>query len=308
MGWVSKAFKKVKSGLKSTGISSLLGFGLGGMPGAILGQMYDNYLRRNDADDEWQRNYEAQKEFAQNSIQWRTEDAKKAGLHPMAALGVSPSSYTPAYSDNGGDMGQANAALSMKLVSEITDIAKTLAGGAALGQASSVAPIPQNPPEVTHKNKTAEINASSPKETRKTFADMVRSGVPVGDILGAFDVKDNGDGTWNIYPPKDSPDAQAYDNAFEGILGNMGVRHNNMALDKRLSYVAAEMNSILGYRRYYVSERLSDGTPIFVDTKDKRYHKSREDAIDAYRRKRQYWFDKEVNPNARFWDDDEKWD
>lgn len=31
----------------------------------------------------------------QNQIQWRMEDAKKAGVHPLAALGMSPSSYTP---------------------------------------------------------------------------------------------------------------------------------------------------------------------------------------------------------------------
>lgn len=36
-----------------------------------------------------------QKELAQNQIQWRVEDAKKAGLHPLAALGISSASYSP---------------------------------------------------------------------------------------------------------------------------------------------------------------------------------------------------------------------
>ena len=40
-------------------------------------------------------NYEAQKEFAQNSIRWRVADAKAAGLHPLAALGAQSSGYTP---------------------------------------------------------------------------------------------------------------------------------------------------------------------------------------------------------------------
>lgn len=40
-------------------------------------------------------NYEAQKEFAQNSIRWRVADAKAAGLHPLAALGAQASGYTP---------------------------------------------------------------------------------------------------------------------------------------------------------------------------------------------------------------------
>lgn len=36
-----------------------------------------------------------QKEFAQMGIRWRVEDAKAAGLHPLAALGSGGSSYTP---------------------------------------------------------------------------------------------------------------------------------------------------------------------------------------------------------------------
>lgn len=56
-----------------------------------------------------------QKEFAQNSIKWRVEDAKRAGVHPMAALGITPSSFSPVsanFSDYSGvasaikDMGQ----------------------------------------------------------------------------------------------------------------------------------------------------------------------------------------------------------
>lgn len=36
-----------------------------------------------------------QREFAQNGIQWKVEDAKKAGIHPLYALGASTSSYAP---------------------------------------------------------------------------------------------------------------------------------------------------------------------------------------------------------------------
>nr|DAJ57221.1 MAG TPA: minor capsid protein [Microviridae sp.] len=36
-----------------------------------------------------------QKELAKNQVQWRVQDAKAAGLHPLAALGVSPMSYSP---------------------------------------------------------------------------------------------------------------------------------------------------------------------------------------------------------------------
>lgn len=43
-----------------------------------------------------------QREFAQNSIQWRVNDAKKAGLHPLYALGANGTSYTPQSLDSFG--------------------------------------------------------------------------------------------------------------------------------------------------------------------------------------------------------------
>lgn len=48
-----------------------------------------------------------QREFAQNSIQWKVEDAKKAGLHPLYALGANTTSFQPSLvGSNFGDMGQ----------------------------------------------------------------------------------------------------------------------------------------------------------------------------------------------------------
>lgn len=36
-----------------------------------------------------------QREFAQHGIRWKVADAKAAGLHPLAALGMQPSSFSP---------------------------------------------------------------------------------------------------------------------------------------------------------------------------------------------------------------------
>lgn len=41
------------------------------------------------------RQYEQQKEFAQSGIQWKVEDAKKAGIHPLYAMGANTISYSP---------------------------------------------------------------------------------------------------------------------------------------------------------------------------------------------------------------------
>lgn len=41
-------------------------------------------------------NMAMQREFAQNGIRWRVEDAQAAGLHPLAALGMNPANASPA--------------------------------------------------------------------------------------------------------------------------------------------------------------------------------------------------------------------
>ncbi|AXL15107.1 DNA pilot protein [Microviridae sp.] len=44
-----------------------------------------------------------QREFAQNSIQWKTADAKAAGVHPLYALGTASTPYSPiTYADSMG--------------------------------------------------------------------------------------------------------------------------------------------------------------------------------------------------------------
>lgn len=57
--------------------------------------LYTNYKNRRQQEKllNWQ--LQNQKEFAQNSIQWRVADARKAGLHPLAALGTIGTTYTP---------------------------------------------------------------------------------------------------------------------------------------------------------------------------------------------------------------------
>lgn len=42
-----------------------------------------------------EREIELQREFAQNGLRWKVEDAKRAGIHPLAALGSSGAQYSP---------------------------------------------------------------------------------------------------------------------------------------------------------------------------------------------------------------------
>lgn len=74
---------------------------------ALVGGVLNNVLNK---DDTWQKNYDAQKEFAQNSIQWRVQDAQKAGVHPLYAVGMGQApGYTPSSSFETNSMGEAVA-------------------------------------------------------------------------------------------------------------------------------------------------------------------------------------------------------
>ena len=74
-----------------------IGAGIGAIGGIASGAMAEFANRAQSEED-----YERQKEFAQNSIQWRVADAKKAGINPLAALGsVGTGSYTPSYTSGG---------------------------------------------------------------------------------------------------------------------------------------------------------------------------------------------------------------
>lgn len=57
--------------------------------------MFNSSDKRKYAEKQRQVEFNRQKEFAQNSIAWRVEDAKRSGLHPLYALSGQGASYTP---------------------------------------------------------------------------------------------------------------------------------------------------------------------------------------------------------------------
>lgn len=84
------------------------GFGFQFDPVSLI----NGFLNRNQQKDLAQKQADLQKEFAQNSIQWRTADAKKAGIHPVAALGSQGISYNPSYVGDGDNFGGSQASIS----------------------------------------------------------------------------------------------------------------------------------------------------------------------------------------------------
>lgn len=73
------------------------------LAGGLINRMFD------DSERQWQQNLDAQREFAQNSIQWRVQDAQKAGIHPLFAIGGQMPGYTPSSSFSTDNMGESIA-------------------------------------------------------------------------------------------------------------------------------------------------------------------------------------------------------
>lgn len=80
-------------------------FIMGWIPAAIAAgaALYGGYVSNKNARSQQSQNTALQREFAQNSIQWKTADAKAAGLHPLYAMGSAATPYSPTtYSDSMG--------------------------------------------------------------------------------------------------------------------------------------------------------------------------------------------------------------
>lgn len=62
-----------------------------GAVGSIAGGLLGNKAAKKQA----QRDYQNQKEFAQNTIQWKAQDAEKAGISKVYAMGAPTASFSP---------------------------------------------------------------------------------------------------------------------------------------------------------------------------------------------------------------------
>lgn len=76
--------------------------------GGLLGKNSADATRQAQVDMANQ-NIALQREFAQNGIQWRVEDAKKAGIHPIYALGSGGASFSPVSAAFSSDTSLPNA-------------------------------------------------------------------------------------------------------------------------------------------------------------------------------------------------------
>lgn len=74
-------------------LGSLISAGIG-----LLGNLFNKSSQENYNNQQMQiaqQNMAMQREFAQSGVQWKVQDAIKAGIHPLAALGAQTSSFSP---------------------------------------------------------------------------------------------------------------------------------------------------------------------------------------------------------------------
>ena len=72
----------------------------------VAGSVIGSYLTSKSNERATDKNVEIQRELAKNGLSWRVEDARKAGINPLAALGASlPSGNPVAVGTDYGDLG-----------------------------------------------------------------------------------------------------------------------------------------------------------------------------------------------------------
>lgn len=94
---------------------------LGEIVGAV-GSLLGGLFGQSSADKQAEANRKMQLDAAQHGVEWRVKDAQAAGIHPLAALGMSPISLSPVsvgdpagtFSQIGQDVGRAAGAAMTK--------------------------------------------------------------------------------------------------------------------------------------------------------------------------------------------------
>lgn len=96
------------------------------MIGALISagsSLLGGLLGKDSAEDAAKRNAALQREFAQNSLQWKAEDARKAGIHPVYAMGAP--TYTPSSVFSGDNSFGAGIASAGQDVGRAIDATRT---------------------------------------------------------------------------------------------------------------------------------------------------------------------------------------
>lgn len=194
-----------------------------------------------------------QREFAQNSIQWRVNDAKKAGIHPVAALGSQGISYNPSYvgGDNFGGS-QASVSVSTGGDKEIDELNKRLltaqvrhAEAEAISAEMANLPNSQNTGGVlfgASQTKGALTNQTGVGHSASPTAMPGQASVNpygVSEVNNAVNFTKNTDGSLSLMPSQDVQDLVS-----ESLLERARWYGSQYSTDPKIR--AGVMDSLLG--------------------------------------------------------------
>lgn len=164
---------------------------VGGATAGFLSQG-ENAHARNQADQEMAANIRMQKEFAKNGIRWRVEDAKAAGLHPLAALGASSMGYSPVTSISEPDHSRS-------------DMVRDL--GQNISRATMVSATPE---EKTYRALQVESLAIDNALKKKELEGLTQPGTPSISSFGSGIIPGQGNSPFSTgVPHRDRPSQEA---------------------------------------------------------------------------------------------------
>lgn len=185
----------------------------------------------------WKKNYDMQKEFAQNGLRWRVQDATNAGLHPLAALGANIGSPSPV--SVGGNMGH-KAGRDFTWLNRLgQDISRAVKSG--------LDPHERRMNELAEQKAQAEVNYIK-SHNRKLEKDLNEDPKPVPAITGLGITESNlppdtnavPGGTRSLYQTQPTPTSWTL-GAKSGIAPMGQYRHTR-----------------LGYLKYYPDQDAMD--------------------------------------------------
>lgn len=195
--------------------------GLGAL-GDLAGGLVDQYFAQKASD----KSYKFQKKVLQNQVQWRVADAVKAGLHPLAALGVNPASG-PSVSVGGSGIGAALSSMGQNIgraaEAYLTPADKIAARSALLGLEQQQANIDLTKSQIAGAQKALLSSGSTPG-----IASRISTGK--SDKLGGASVYAN-DQLGRAVPIPPGATAQFFEDQFGEAVGDTaGVSRASSAL------------------------------------------------------------------------------
>lgn len=241
--------------LKDIGIGNIFNAGAQILGGVIS----DRATNRQNA-----QNVAYQKEFAQKGVQWKVEDAKNAGLHPLYALGANTTSFSPipVTGSATGDAiarGASNIAKSMsqaKMNKLQTDLVEAQIQESRSRSIAALAQAKATNAEADFVTKQA-IESAHRRDTQ-----LVAGGIPISKDSNWSDTQDMEDRYGDVAGAIYGLAVGGVDAAKTAIARARAFHNRNEDLAKKHGYIYVRDNNEEGMGMFKYQLFTKDWTPI----------------------------------------------